>query len=121
MGSFKGGEMKKITVFLMLLLAVAVTSAYAHTPSDMKITFDPATKVLKLVIMHDVPDPALHYIGRVNVDLNGKEVINDKLSHQDNNTSETLSYTIPNAKPGDIITVYVRCSIIGRLKRKIKI
>ena len=113
--------MKKITVLLVLLLAAALTYAYAHTPSDMKLTFDPDTKVLKLVIMHDVPDPTLHYIGRVNVDLNGKEVINDKLTRQDNDKSETLSYPIPNAKPGDIITVYVRCSIIGRLKGKIQI
>jgi len=113
--------MKKITVLLMLLLAVAVTCAYAHSPSDMKITFDPGTKVLKMVIMHDVPDTVKHYIKRVNVELNSKEIINDVLSRQENNTSQTVSYTIPNAKPGDIITVYVRCSIIGRLKRKIKI
>ncbi len=113
--------MKKIIVLLVLLLAVAVTSAYAHTPSDMKISFDPGTKVLKLVIMHDTPDPVLHYIKRVNVELNGKEVINEEFSRQENNKSQTVSYTIPNAKPGDIITVYVRCSIFGRLKRTIKI
>jgi len=113
--------MRKIAVFLVLLLAVAVRCAYAHTPSEMKISFDPETKVLKLVIMHDTPDVVLHYIKRVNVELNGKEVINDVLARQENDKSETLSYTIPNAKPGDIITVYVRCSIIGRLKGKIKV
>lgn len=113
--------MKKITVFLVLFLAVALTCAYAHTPSDMKATFDSGSKVLKMVIMHDTPDAALHYIKRVNVELNGKEVINHVLARQENDKSQTVSYTIPNAKPGDIITVYVRCSIIGRLKGKIKV
>jgi len=111
--------MKRITLLVILFLAVAVTCAYAHTPSDVKITFDWKTKVLTLVIMHDTPDPLRHYIGRVNIELNGKEVINDKLTRQDNSTSQTLSYTIPDAQPGDIITLYVHCSIIGRLKRKI--
>ena len=113
--------MKKITVLLVLLLAAALTCAYAHTPSDMKLTFNPAAKVLTVVIMHDVSGTVDHYIKRVNVDLNGKEIINNELSRQDNDKSQTVSYTIPNAKPGDILTVYVRCSIIGRLKGKIKI
>jgi hypothetical protein len=113
--------MKKITVLLVLLMAVAVTCAYAHMPSDVRLSFDRGSKVLKVVVMHDTPDAALHYIKRVNVELNGKEVINDVLARQENDLSQTVSYTIPNARPGDIITVYVRCSIIGRLKGKIKL
>jgi desulfoferrodoxin (superoxide reductase-like protein) len=117
----KEGEMKRVGLLVILFFAAALACAYAHMPSDVKVSFDTASKELKLVIMHDTPDLLVHYIGRVNVELNGKEVINDKLTRQENDKSQTLIYKIPNAKAGDIITVYVRCNIIGRLKREIKV
>ena len=113
--------MKKIAVLLMLLLAVAVRCAYAHSPSDMKITFNPATKVLTVVIMHDVSRTVNHYTKRVDIHLNRKEIINDVFSRQDNDFSQTVTYTIKDAKPGDTITVTALCNIIGRIKRKITV
>lgn len=112
--------MKKISLFMFLLFFVSICSiAYAHPPQDIIITFDVATKVLKAQIMHNVSNPANHYIKKVDIGLNGKEIIEQKISRQDNNISQTVSYLIPDAKVGDILSVEGYCSISGKMEKKI--
>ena len=114
--------MKRIPVFLITCFFVAVFSiAYAHPPSDIIITFDPAAKILKAVIMHNVSNPRNHFIKKVDIVLNGQEIIEHKISRQDNNTNQTVSYLIPDAKTGDIISVEAYCSISGKLKKEIRL
>ncbi len=115
--------MKKILPLLIVLsLFFAFNSvAYAHPPSDIKITFDPATKILTAVIMHDVANPLNHYIKKVDVGLNGKDIIEQTLSRQDNNTTQTVSYLIPDVKNGDILSVEGHCSISGKLQKEITV
>ena len=112
--------MKRIAALLALLLLFVFTSiAYAHPPSDIKITFDPDTKMLNAVIMHDVATPLSHYIKQVNVGLNGNDIIVQNLSQQDNSDSQTVSYLIPGAKFGDVLSVEAYCSLSGKLKKEI--
>lgn len=112
--------MKKITVFTVLFMAMGIASACAHPPSDIKITFDPQTKMLQAIIMHDVKNPEKHFIKKIDVGLNGKEVISQVISRQDNNESQTVRYLIPDAKAGDVISVEGYCSIIGKLEKEVK-
>jgi hypothetical protein len=112
--------MKKRGVFLTIFfLCVVVAVAYAHPPSDIKITFDLNTKVVTAVIMHNVSNPLNHYIKKVDVGLNGKEIIEQSISRQDNNDSQTVSYFIPDVKNGDKISVEGYCSISGKLMKAI--
>lgn len=114
--------MKMKIVFSALLLVLAgVAVAYAHPPSDIAITFDPNTKILRAVIAHNTNNPAGHYISKVDVGINGKEVIEHSISREDNNESQTVSYFIPDAKDGDVISVEGYCSISGKLKKEIKV
>lgn len=103
------------------LLSSFSSSAYAHPPSDMKITYDLRTKILRAIIMHNVSDPKKHFIRRVDVGLNRKEIINHSISQQDNNFSQTVSYLIPDAKVGDRLSVEAYCSISGKLEKEIKV
>jgi len=112
--------MKKIAVFLILSFFMC-SLAYGHPPSDIKITFDSKTKILKAVIMHNVSDVKKHFINKVGVGLNGKGVIEHSISQQDNNISQTVSYLIPDAKPGDMLSVEGYCSISGKLQKEIKV
>lgn len=113
--------MKKATLFITVCFLMAVHSiAYAHPPSDIIITFYPASKILKAVIMHNVSDPENHFIRKVDVTLNGKQIIGQEISRQDNNSSQTVSYLIPDAKLGDTISVEAYCSISGVLEKEIK-
>src|SRR3989338_9244388 len=93
------GEMKKIkltrknlfkslAIFAgSLILLGGVENAYAHPPSDIIITFDHETKILSAVIMHKVSNPQSHYIKKVDIALNGQEIIEHAISRQDNNES----------------------------------
>lgn len=113
--------MRRTVVFLILFLTLAVLNAYAHPPSDIKITFNPETKMLKAVILHDVRDPQKHFIKKVDVGLNGKEIINQVISRQDNNEGQTVSYLVPDAKAGDALSVEGYCSISGKLEKELKV
>jgi len=114
--------MRKIAVFMLLCFFVAFYSvAFAHPPSDISITFNPQTKILKAVIMHRVSNPEKHFINKIDVALNGKEIIEHRISRQDDNATQTASYLIPDVKAGDILSVEGYCSISGKLEKKIKV
>lgn len=104
-----------------LLLLGQTENAYAHPPSDIAMTYDNITKVLKAVITHPVSNPRKHFIKQVEVGLNGEKIIEHRISLQDNSTTQTVGYLIPDAKADDIISVEAYCSISGSLKREIKI
>ncbi|MDD4980194.1 MAG: hypothetical protein PHC54_02825 [Candidatus Omnitrophica bacterium] len=113
--------MKKVVLCITVCFLIAVYSiAYAHPPSDIIITFYPASKILKVVIMHNVSDPESHFIMKVDIALNGKQIIEQEISRQDTNSSQTLSYLIPDAKLGDTISVEAYCSISGALEKETK-
>jgi hypothetical protein len=113
---------KSLAIFGGSLILLGQTeNAYAHPPSDIIITFGPGTKILNAVIMHSVSNPQNHYINKVDIALNGQEIIEHKISRQDNNTSQSVSYLIPDAKAGDRLSVEGYCSISGKLKKEITV
>lgn len=113
---------KGLAIFAGSLILLSQTeNAYAHPPSGIVITFDPKTKILNAVIMHEVSNPVNHFIKRVDIALNGKEIIEHTLSRQDNNVSQSVAYLIPDAKRGDILSVEAYCSISGKLKKEIEV
>jgi len=113
--------MKKLAPLIFLVLFGFTSLAYAHPPSDIKITFDPASKILTAIILHNVSNPLNHYIKKVDVGKNGKEIIEHQISCQDNNESQTVEYLIPDAKNGDVISVEGYCSISGKLEKEITV
>ncbi len=114
--------MKSITaLFILFVFLVFTATAYAHPPYDIKITFDHKTNLLHAVIMHNVSNPLNHYIKKVDIGLNGKEIIEQTFSRQDNNDSQAVSYLIPDVKDGDVLSVEGYCSISGKLEKKITV
>ena len=114
--------MKRILALIVFLSVVIITSmAYAHPPSDIDITFDLKTKILTAVIIHNTSNPVSHYIEKVDVGLSGEEVIEHKISREDNNQAQTVMYLIPDAKNDDVISVEGYCSLSGKLKKEITI
>ena len=110
---------KMISIFCALLLAS--TQAFATPPSDIKIQFDPATKLLSALVYHQVSDPENHYVKTVVIRLNGKEVETLSFNKQDNNATQTVMATVPEAKKGDMLSVEAHCCLNGKLKKEIKV
>jgi RNA-binding protein YhbY len=112
--------MRKI-IAILIGVFLSSTTAYAHPPQDIQITFDAKAKMLSAVIVHNVSNPATHFIKEVDIALNGKEIIKQKMSRQDNNVSQSVMYVIPDANEGDLISVEGYCSISGKLSKEIKV
>ncbi len=112
---------KKIVILTLFFGLVFMSSAFAHPPSDIKITYDPTTKVVTAIIYHNVSDPIKHYIKKVDIGLNGKEILGQTISREDNNLTQTVSYLIPDAKAGDTLSVEGYCNLSGNLTKNIKI
>jgi hypothetical protein len=113
--------MKK-AFFIALFVSAIYGLAWAHPPSDISISYDPDTRMLQAVIIHNtITPPDTHYIKKVDVALNGKEIIEHQISRQDNNSSQTVYYLVPDARRGDTLSVEAYCNISGKLMKEIKI
>ncbi len=114
--------MKRLTVFILFCFFVSFSPlAYAHPPSDIVISYNPETKIVDAVINHPVAIPENHFIKKIDVGLNGKEIIEHQISRQDNNATQTVAYLIPDAKIGDTISIEAYCSISGKLEKEIRV
>jgi hypothetical protein len=107
--------------FTLVILIFSFGVAYAHPPSDITISFDPSARTLTAVIAHYVSNPKTHYIRKVDIALNGKEIIEHLISRQDNNAGQTVVYLIPDVNENDSLSVEAYCSISGKLQKEIKV
>jgi hypothetical protein len=114
--------MRKNIFILSCIFFFGMTAmAQAHPPAKITVEYSKATKILRAVITHPVSNPVTHYIKEVEVMLNNKVIIVHNLSRQDNNTTQTVSYEIPDAKIGDMISVEGECSISGKKTESIAV
>ncbi|MCM8824143.1 MAG: hypothetical protein NC822_05680 [Candidatus Omnitrophica bacterium] len=109
--------------FIILLVVIGLfllsQSIYAHPPFDIYISFDKATKMINAQIVHKVSNLKTHYIIKVYISINGKEIIQHQISRQDNNEEQKVAYLIPDVKNNDVISVEAYCNISGKLKKDI--
>ena len=111
--------MKKMFLLLIVLFfIITCLPLYAHSPVRIDISYDAGTKMMTAVIHHPVSDTNAHYINKVIVKLNGKKIIEQRISRQDKNRTQTVKYRIPGSKPYDTISVDAYCSIGGRLTNR---
>lgn len=102
-------------VFCSLFLASA---AYAHPPTRIDLKYDPATQILAAVIFHPVQNAVRHYIIKVDVSINGKEVLTHQISRQATLEGQTVSYQITDVKKGDVLELEAYCNISGKKSEK---
>jgi desulfoferrodoxin (superoxide reductase-like protein) len=112
--------MKKIC-FLLCGLLIAGQLAFAHPPADIKIQFDKRFHLLTATIEHPVSNPKSHYINKVDIGLNGKEIQTLTFKQQDANAEQVIAVPIPQAKAGDVISVEGYCNQSGKLEKEIKV
>lgn len=110
--------MKNIFIILVVCLFLPV-QAFAHPAR--KITLSISDKTLNIKITHKVNNSQKHYINRITVYVNKKNIIQQKFSAQISDTEQVVFYTIPSLKIGDIIVVETNCSRFGKRKKSITI
>lgn len=108
--------MKKIALLLPILaLALGLS---AHPASDVKVTTDFTAKTVEISFTHKVKDATTHFIDDVKIKLNGKQIITQVLSLQEDANGGKVKYLIPELKKGDVIDADTRCNKGGNKSGK---
>ncbi len=111
--------MKKLLIIGVLF--IMMSSLFAHSAKDVTATYDKETKLLKVDYVHKVSDEAKHYIVKVIVEVNKKEIITQLLSKQESADGGELIYRIPDLKIGDEVRVITECNKTGKKSTKVTI
>jgi hypothetical protein len=104
---------KKLTALLFALAVGLAFPALAHPPSDIVLDFNPKTATLNVKVMHNVMDPAMHYIKTVTVTVDGKEAAVKKITSQTSKATQETAIELKGVTKGSKITVKAECSIAG--------
>ena len=109
-----------LTVVWMLGLILAV-AAFAHPPKTVTAEFDLEEHLLKVETKHETKDANKHFINRIEVELNGERIIEQKFGSQEDSSSQRVLYRIAEAKVGDTLKVTAACNVAGKKSETLKI
>jgi sulfur carrier protein ThiS len=104
--------MKKLS-FLIVLIFVSI-SIFAHPASKVVLNYDKSTKKLKVEAYHKVKDMSDHYIIKIVVEVNGKEVVSKGFAKQSSLEEQVIEIELPEIKAGDKISVSTTCNKFGK-------
>jgi len=103
--------------FLALFLAFFAGRALADPPKNILLGFNPATHLLQVNVLHPTRNLKMHFINKVIVTVNGKEVFNQLFPGQTNRGGLKAEYNLPNVVSGSKIEVTASCNRYGSLVR----
>lgn len=112
---------RRLVVLVSVFILFSASNVFAHPPAKIDLSFLPGQKLVEATIYHPVSNPNSHFIDKVAVAVNGKEVLVHKVSIQDDNEKQVVIYRIPDVKEGDIISVEADCNKSGKLKKELEI
>lgn len=112
--------MKKI-VFLTTLLILTVSSTALKADPAKKVNLTYQDGKLKIEALHKVKNVNKHYIDKITVKVNGKEVKSMTLDKQSSAASQVVETDLPDLKKGDQIEVTTRCNEFGSKKGNLKL
>ena len=115
-------KIKKYIVIGTLLLSTIFLAmpVLAHPPQDMVLDYNLETSELSVTITHLTPAPTVHYIFKIDIELNDEVINSEEYASQP--TTDTFTYIyIVEAEFGDVITVTAYCNISGKKKGELMI
>lgn len=107
----------KLAVALLLLIS-SLQFAFAHPPKNIEIKR--AGNKIEVEVLHPVKNPAEHFIDKITVSLNGKGIIEQVFSAQQD-ALQYSSYFVPFTKKGDKLSVNAHCNKFGDMTREITV
>ena len=113
-------KIRNYIIIGMLLLSTIFLAipALAHPPIDMVLDYDLDTSNLSVTITHVTPAPTVHYINKIDIELNDELIISEEYESQPTNDEFTYVFFV-EAEIGDEITVTAYCNIQGSITRSI--
>ena len=101
---------KNFIIALVILMFCPVV--YAHPPSNIDLKYNEAKKTFTLIINHRVSNKS-HCIKQIDISLNNEEMESKTFNRQINKKIVRFSFSIPEHKKGDILSVEVTCNRTG--------
>lgn len=117
-GQFLGISL--ITFFLILGALISPSTALAHPPSNIQLSYVGEKGVLSVEITHRVGNPSNHYVDKISVFKNGEFVLEKSYDEQDASNGSTYRYELA-ANNGDKIEVKATCNRFGNISRTIEV
>ena len=108
-----------VSIVAVSSFIVAAPSAWCHPPTNIEVAFTEGS--LGIAAYHLVPDPNIHYLDRIKVEVNGTTLIEQKFLLQSSGERQTVAYVIPGIKRGDKIRVTAYCNHYGDLSKEIEV
>jgi hypothetical protein len=105
---------KSAAVAMGLVLMLLAGGVLAHPPKDVKVEFNPDNHMLMVTAIHDTKDVAKHYVGTIEVDVNGQKMIEQKFKSQVTPDNQGAHYWLNDAATGDTLSVTATCNIAGK-------
>lgn len=117
--TFLGISVKGILLTTLLQLGLPFQAA-AHSPKEVRLSYDAAARKLTVRITHSSSWPTFHYIDKVEITKGGRIISSTEYKSQPD--KETFSYEYPiEAVPGDVLEVKASCSIFGSGTEKLTV
>ena len=82
-----------IIISTLVFLSLMSLSAIAHPPQGMTLDYDYETKTLDVTITHNTPGPTVHYINKVDIELNDEIYLSEEYDSQPTTDIFTYSYS----------------------------
>ncbi len=117
---WRGNMTRMITLLAAIVLFVTAT-IIAHPPSGMELSYDNETKILEVLVKHNVGNPRNHFIGEVTIINDDKQMILHQLTKQEDANSIMFQYRLPNAEQGMVLQVTAKCNRVGSISKEIDI
>lgn len=107
-----------ITLLCSVLIA---SSAFAHSPSSIKASYDQENQFLTVNVMHNTGNPKNHYIEEIEVKIADKTMLTQRFTVQYNNQEQLAMVFWPGLAGGSEITVKANCNRFGSKSKNIKL
>jgi hypothetical protein len=103
--------MKKALAMAAAVMALVSQIALADPPSAVGISI--VKDRIMVTAMHATKDASRHFIGEIEVSVNGVKLIDQKFLRQANDKMQLAQFNCPGLKAGDKVSATATCNIMG--------
>lgn len=104
---------RRIPAVMIIVFLAMAGHAMAHSPSQITLSYDADKKNLHVEMQHVTKNPRKHFIRKLSIAKNGKEI--DSRAYVQQTTAAMLIEDIPlEAVTGDVVRIEAICNEAGR-------
>lgn len=115
------GTKRRLLLFVLCASGFFAGTAGAHPPSEVDLKYAPQDGTLTIAALHNVQNPADHYIKEYVIRVDGKEVEKVELTSQTTPQESDLVTKLPNLAKGSVIEVTAECNKFGERKASLTV